>query len=149
EGPMTITGSSVTGNSATASASSGTSAARAGIENGVTLTITGSTVAGNTASGRNATGGILNVPTATLTLTSSIVVLNNAIADGGAVGGLANTGGQVTISGSPDGKSSVSSNGAQSTNGPAVGGISNQLNQGVGGNMRITNTIMTQNSAQA
>jgi fibronectin-binding autotransporter adhesin len=99
EGPMTITGGSVTGNSATASTSPGTSAARAGIENGVTLTITNSTVAGNTASARNATGGILNVPTGALTLTSTIVVLNNAIADGGAVGGLANAGGQVTIGG--------------------------------------------------
>jgi hypothetical protein len=43
----------------------------------------------------------------------------------------------------------VSSNGAQSTNGPAVGGISNQPNQGVGGSMRITNTIVTSNSASA
>src|SRR5207237_6835858 len=104
----------------------GSRVARAGIENGGTLTITRSTVAGNTASGQNATGGILNVPTGVLTLANSIVVLNNATAVGGAVGGLANAGGQVTISGSPEEKSSVSSNGAQSTNGPAVGGISNQ-----------------------
>jgi hypothetical protein len=150
EGAMTITAnSSVTGNGATASGSSGSRAARAGIENGGTLTITRSTVAGNTASGQNAIGGIVNVVNATLRLTSSIVVSNNAIADGGAVGGLANVGGQVTISGNPDDKSSVSSNGAQSTNGPAVGGISNQPNQGVGGSMRISYTIVTQNSASA
>jgi len=144
EGAMTITAdSSVTGNIAMASGSSGTRAARAGIENGGTLTITNSTVAGNTASGQNASGGIVNVPGAALALTSSIVVSNNAIADGRAVGGLANVGGQVTISGNPS-KSSVSSNGAQSTNGPAVGGISNQ---GTGGTMAITNTIVTENTA--
>jgi hypothetical protein len=150
EGAMTITGSSVTGNSATASGSSGTRVARAGIENGGTLTIVRSTVAGNTATGASsASGGIVNVPTGTLTLTSSIVVLNNATAVGGAVGGLANVGGQVTISGSRTETSSVSSNGAQSTNGPAVGGISNRPDQGTGGSMRITNGIVTENSANA
>ena len=151
---MTITGSIVSGNHATANGLSGPRNARGGIENGGTMTITNSSVSQNTASApSSASGGIVNTPTSTLTLSKSTVSGNSASADGGATGGIGNNGGQVSLS-----NSRVSGNSASSANGPAlavaaVGGISNKNSvfpsTPATGNVEITNSKVSENSASA
>ena len=131
-GSVALTSSTVSGNSASATAPFDT--AVGGILNaccGSSVTVTNSTVSGNSGnSPSDAFGGILNsAPASVVTLTNSTVSGNTASAAGGtaafatAVAGASNSGGTLTIT-----YSTVSGNTVSEPNGgflPPVAGISN------------------------
>lgn len=118
-GTLTLTDSTVSGNTATAGSGGG-------IRNNGTLTLTSSTVSGNTAPGG---GGLANGSFATLTLTNSTVSGNIATGVFGAGGGGILQGrGTVTLT-----SSTVTRNSA-----PSGGGIH------VTGNLTLANSIIAQ-----
>jgi CSLREA domain-containing protein len=126
-GTLTVTGSTVSGNSAVLEGG--------GIFNGFghTLTVTGSTVSGNSAATHNGGGGIFN--SGTLTVTGSTVSGNSASSGSG--GGIYNFG-TLTVTGS-----TVSGNSAGSSAvGTGGGGIFNTT-----GTLTLSNTTLSGNSA--
>ena len=121
EGTLTLTNSTVSGNSAGEAASGG-------IWNGGTMTISNSTVSGNSA-GDVAFGGIWNV--GTMALTNSTVSGNSVGAFG--VNGILNDSGMLTVT-----NCTVSEN-----TGGTFGGIWND------GTMALTNSTVSGNSAES
>ena len=77
-GPMTLTNSTVSGNTATNVG--GPRGRGGGIRNTGTMTIASSTISGNTATGTG--GGISNVPSATLTMTNTLIAENTSSISG-------------------------------------------------------------------
>ena len=150
-GTLTITNSTVSGNTANPPANGG------GISNGGTLTLTNSTVSGNTAGGEG--GGIFT--NGTLTLTNSTVSGNTAVEGGG--GGIRMGGDKLTITNSTVsdntavegggillafGANSIT-NSTVSDNTATFGGGGGIFNQGLAqfGPLKITNSTMSGNSA--
>ena len=146
-GSLTLTESTVSGNSATVGQFQ---TGVGGILNqGGRVALTNTTVSGNSATGsvpfNTAVGGILNVCCGSrVALTGSTVSGNSASTPSGAFGGILNSGSGsvVTLS-----NSTVSGNRASAPGGPsafsfAVGGVSNS-----GGNLTLTGSTLAGNSA--
>ena len=118
-GTLTITNSTISGNSVTGHGG--------GIANGGTLTVTNSTISGNTASGGtlgNQGGGIYNTSFGIVNITNSILLRNRAIASGtnSANGGGIFTNGTVNVT-----NCTFISNSSEAPEGNASGGgISNE-----------------------
>ncbi len=122
-GTVTLTNSTVSGNTASSGSGSG-----GGIYNFGTATLTNSTVSGNTASsGGLGGGGIYN--NGTVTLTNSTVSGNTATGSGGSGGGIRNFGGTVTLT-----NVTVSGNTASIGGGIRNNSILNATNSIVAGN---------------
>jgi hypothetical protein len=146
EGTLTLSKSSVNGNSGSVAPG----LAFGGILSGGSLTLMQSTVSGNSATATGSSGtrvaraGIEN--TGTMTITSSYVTQNTASAPGNAVGGILN-GVNQDVPGSgmlTVSKSTVSGNSASSDFATAVGGIGNG-----GGQVTLSNSPVSGNSASS
>ncbi len=151
-GTLTVTNSTVSGNTATGFGAGGggifnfgtltvtnliisgntTNDSGGGISNGGTLTVTNSTVSGNTAALGG--GGILNIGGSTLTVTNSTISGNTANGEGGRGGGIENFG-NLTVT-----NSTISGNRVPNGDNNGGGIFSKSA-------VTITNSTITNNSA--
>jgi len=118
---LTVTGSTISGNSA--SSATGSSSNGGGIYALGAVTVTGSTISGNSITGDSARGG--GISGSTVTVTNSTISENSAQSSAGGI-----SGGDVTVT-----NSTISGNSAD-----FVGGIS-------GGAVTVTNSTISGNSA--
>jgi hypothetical protein len=132
-GTMTVTASTLSGNSAFGGSGGFAGGSGGGIFNSGTLTVTASTLSGNSAEGSRFSGGIGGAisNSGTVTITASTLSGNTA---GGTGGGIFNGGTMAITASTLSGNSAVAADGSG-------GGISN------GGTMTVTASTLSGNSA--